>query len=284
MKRFIESVNERIRQFRLILGGILCALLYWWLDLALLRQARITDLQGFTYYAFLVRLLVVTGILGFSLFAQFMINRYRGQRQAISATYSVVEQILDTAADGIRVIDRDYTILQCNKTFIEMVGLPASAVVGRKCYEVFNGPTCHTPGCPLVRIMIDGKRLTYEAIKKNNAGREIFCQITAAPFLDPEGRLLGIVESFRDVGARREWDQERDELIGDLVKALREVKTLSGMLPICAWCKKIRDDRGYWSQIESYITSRSGAQFSHSICPECRQKEFPDYEEKNDDR
>jgi len=62
----------------------------------------------------------------------------------------------------------------------------------------------------------------------------------------------------------------------DLQKALVEVKQLSGLLPICSYCKSIRDDKGYWNQIEAYITEKSDAQFSHSICKECAKKHFPD--------
>ncbi len=62
-----------------------------------------------------------------------------------------------------------------------------------------------------------------------------------------------------------------------LTKALAEVKTLSGLLPICASCKKIRDDSGYWEQIEEYVSERSNAQFSHGICPECMKKLYPEY-------
>lgn len=66
-----------------------------------------------------------------------------------------------------------------------------------------------------------------------------------------------------------------------LQHALNEVRTLKGLLPICAHCKKIRDDKGYWNQIESYIGKHSNAEFSHSICPECAKKHFPEY--VNDD-
>lgn len=62
----------------------------------------------------------------------------------------------------------------------------------------------------------------------------------------------------------------------DLEKALAEVKTLSGLLPICSTCKKIRDDKGYWNQIETYISNHSEADFSHSVCPECAKKLYPD--------
>jgi hypothetical protein len=65
-------------------------------------------------------------------------------------------------------------------------------------------------------------------------------------------------------------------LILDLQKSLKEVKALRGLLPICSSCKKVRDDKGYWNQIESYIQERSDAEFSHSICPECAKKLYPD--------
>jgi HAMP domain-containing protein len=74
---------------------------------------------------------------------------------------------------------------------------------------------------------------------------------------------------------------ERQRLINELKKALSEVKTLSGLLPICAHCKKIRDDKGYWNQIESYIHKHSDAKFSHGMCPDCFKQLYPEvYEEK----
>jgi len=65
---------------------------------------------------------------------------------------------------------------------------------------------------------------------------------------------------------------ERNKLLRELQDALAKVKTLSGMIPICAWCRKIRNDKGYWDQVEDYIQSRSNATFTHGICPECSEK------------
>ena len=73
----------------------------------------------------------------------------------------------------------------------------------------------------------------------------------------------------------REAEEEQERLILELQKALTEVKTLSGFLPICASCKMIRDDAGYWNQIESYIKTHSNVEFSHSLCPECAEKLYP---------
>ena len=78
-------------------------------------------------------------------------------------------------------------------------------------------------------------------------------------------------------------ERERDRLIVELKEALSKVKLLSGLLPICASCKKIRDDQGYWNQVEKYIGEHSDARFSHSICPECVKKLYPDLDIYDDD-
>ena len=73
----------------------------------------------------------------------------------------------------------------------------------------------------------------------------------------------------------QQQSKEKDELIAKLQDALDNVKKLSGLLPICASCKKIRDDKGYWQQIEGYIREHSEAQFSHGLCPDCVKKLYP---------
>ncbi len=70
---------------------------------------------------------------------------------------------------------------------------------------------------------------------------------------------------------------EKDALIAELQQAFREIKTLRGILPICSYCKKIRDDKGYWNRIEEYIRDHSESDFSHGICPECARKHYPAY-------
>ena len=82
---------------------------------------------------------------------------------------------------------------------------------------------------------------------------------------------------------RKKIEMERKRLIRELKDALSKVKQLSGFLPICASCKKIRDDGGYWKQIEAYIKEHSEADFSHGICPDCAQKLYPDIDIYDDD-
>ncbi len=92
------------------------------------------------------------------------------------------------------------------------------------------------------------------------------------------GGIVSITPLFNAINNSHE---EQKKLVGTLQKALSEIKTLSGMLPICSSCKKIRDDKGYWNQIEAYIHEHSEAVFSHSLCPECAKKLYPEYFNKN---
>jgi transcriptional regulator with GAF, ATPase, and Fis domain len=89
-------------------------------------------------------------------------------------------------------------------------------------------------------------------------------------------QIAGAITNAQLFIERKRVGEERERLILQLQDALAEVKQLSGLLPICASCKKIRDDKGYWNQIEEYIRDRSEAEFSHSICPDCMKKLYPD--------
>jgi hypothetical protein len=78
----------------------------------------------------------------------------------------------------------------------------------------------------------------------------------------------------------REVNRELEKRNKELEEAISKIKTLSGLLPICAACKKIRDDSGYWHQVESYVQDHSDAEFSHGLCPECLANYYPDFNNK----
>ena len=106
----------------------------------------------------------------------------------------------------------------------------------------------------------DGELFPAEVLlSRMNLGGEVFIQATV-----------------RDITDRKHVEEQRDRLILDLQKALSEIKTLSGLLPICSHCKKIRDDKGYWNQIEGYLQDHSELELSHGICPDCAEKYYPD--------
>ena len=84
-----------------------------------------------------------------------------------------------------------------------------------------------------------------------------------------DGTVLGETASCVDITERKDTEAERERLVVQLQNALTQVKTLRGLLPICSWCKKVRDDQGYWEQLDVYVTRHSDAEITHGACPEC---------------
>jgi PAS domain S-box-containing protein len=85
----------------------------------------------------------------------------------------------------------------------------------------------------------------------------------------PDASWSVIYSVARDVTAQKEAEEERERLVRELQAALAEVKTLQQILPLCSYCRKIRDDEDYWHSVESYVAQHTNARFSHSICPSC---------------
>ncbi len=89
------------------------------------------------------------------------------------------------------------------------------------------------------------------------------------------GRKL-LYSIIHDITDRKRAEEEREKLINELQEALKEIKTLRGILPLCSYCKKIRNDKGFWEQVDVYIHKYSQADISHSICPDCAKEHYPD--------
>ena len=91
------------------------------------------------------------------------------------------------------------------------------------------------------------------------------------------GLIFGARNLLGNLRARQRAEAERERLIAELQEALANVKTLTGLIPICSSCKKIRNDQGYWTQLETYLAQHSDAEFSHGLCLDCVRKLYPDY-------
>ena len=125
-----------------------------------------------------------------------------------------------------------------------------------------------------VKKVKEQKSLLFETTHQRKDGTTFPVEVSTR-MLEMEGETF-IQSIIRDITERKRAEEEREKLIRELQTALLKVKTLSGFLPICASCKKIRDDKGYWNQIESYISEHSEAEFSHGICPECARRLYPE--------
>lgn len=125
-------------------------------------------------------------------------------------------------------------------------------------------------GCKTPMILLTGKGAREVDMAAMKAG--------ASDYLDKGEIGPSLLErSIRYAIERKRTLEEQIRLISQLQEALAHVKQLSGLLPMCASCKKIRDDKGYWNQLEAYISDHSEADFSHGICPECVRKLYPEY-------
>jgi len=186
--------------------------------------------------------------------------------------------LVDGAPIGITLVG-DGAIRYVNGAFARTLRLPSARMaLGRD-------PANAMPPADAARVRERLDRLlrglpvepTAEYTMLRPDGSRLRALVTDATVQLADGpAVLGFVE---DVTERRLVDEERERLIAELKAALADVKTLSGLLPICAHCKKVRDDRGYWSLIETYIRERSSAEFTHGICPECARRFYGEPED-----
>lgn len=184
------------------------------------------------------------------------------------------EKTFDAIEDWICIISLDSTILRSNKTVEKYFDLKVQKSIGIKCCQLVHGTDVPIEICPLPRMIQTQKREAAEV--KNKGGR--WMKITVDPIFDSDGNLSGAVHITRDITQRVMQNHEREKLLADLQKAVSHIKTLKGLIPICSKCKKIRDDKGFWNQIEFYIEENSEAEFSHGMCPECTDKLYGDQE------
>lgn len=122
---------------------------------------------------------------------------------------------------------------------------------------------------------------TIDATFFHKEGSIVWFETVVSFIRDSTGKVTGLYGVSRNITDQKLAAAEKEKLIEELKQALSEVKTLGGLLPICSHCKKIRDDKGYWNQLEGYISQHSDAMFSHSICPDCAVKLYPDFFRKN---
>lgn len=208
--------------------------LTWWISLAIAvsiaGQVMMTFSRSvydpFFNIAHVYKVLgYVIPLFGLSLYLIAIIAERKLAEEETELALSELDQIFNAAADGMRVIDKDFNMLRVNETFLKLVGLDKNEVIGKKCYEVFYDPLCLTPECPLSRILCDNDgRFEFEVKKERKDGKIIPCILMAAPFFGPDGRLIGIIEDFKDISELKRPDNELSELINNLDETNEKLK------------------------------------------------------------
>lgn len=141
-----------------------------------------------------------------------------------------VSAIFHGSGDALRVIDKDFNVLDWNRPMKRLAGVAGVKSEGEKCYEQLNCELCHTDTCPASRILMGEKRVETEVTSKTRDGREITTELIATP-LRRQGRVVGVIESFRDISGRKAAEEALQKSYDELEKTLRELKvTKSQML------------------------------------------------------
>lgn len=116
---------------------------------------------------------------------------------------------------------------------------------------------------------------TFEKRLVHRDGTGLWANVVTTAVRNAQAELIYGLVIIEDITQRKHTEQELLRVVRELEEALHSVKTLNGLLPICAWCKKIRDDTGYWSEVETYVKTHTSAEFTHGICPACVDKHAP---------
>jgi PAS domain S-box-containing protein len=174
------------------------------------------------------------------------------------------------------IADPDFKILKANRAVCEMLGYAESDLPGHSIEEITH-PQDRETSINLLKQLLHGEVPLYQLekryIKKN--GETLWINLTVAAIRGQSDEVPYAFGMVEDISRRKLAEQERERLVRDLQQALDKIKTLRGLLPMCAWCKKVRNDKGYWQKVETYVQEHSDASFTHGICPECLNKVDP---------
>lgn len=202
----------------------------------------------------------------------------RVQEQLLRASEGRLRAILENAAALVIFLAPDWKVHEFNLGAQEVFGWQRREVLALDFLSLLIPPAQVKEVESILQRSLAGesiKQVDTVMLDKSGEVHHIFWNCTRID--DRNGQALGLVISGLDLTERVHSAQEREKLIDSLQTALDQVQTLSGLLPICSHCKKVREDTGYWRQIEQYVEKHSHAEFSHSLCPQCAHELYPEY-------
>ncbi|MEO6391000.1 MAG: PAS domain S-box protein [Pyrinomonadaceae bacterium] len=197
----------------------------------------------------------------------------------------------DHAAIGMAIVGLDGSWLDANGAICDILGYDKNELLTTT-FQAITHPDDVEADLALVQQVIAGEIPTYHMEKRyiHKFGYIVWALLSVSALVDGEGRPLYFISQIQDITARKQAEMQLRETNKELLLALNQVQTLQELLPICSYCKHVRDDQNYWQSVEKYITQHTGTQFSHGICPNCydlhikpeldviREQNLPDYQ------
>jgi len=210
---------------------------------------------------------------GFGLY-QDITDRLQAENE-VRARTTQLDALIRNSPLAIVVLDAEQRIQMCNPAFEQLFFYRQAEIMGAQLDALLAPPEEALNAEDITRRVSHGAKVKASGRRRRRDGTLVEVEIHAVPLV-VEGKTVGAYALYDDITERRRHEVERERLVAELREALKNVKTLSGLLPICASCKKIRDDKGYWNRIETFLREHSQAEFSHGICPDCAKKLYPD--------
>ncbi len=272
---------------RVLIVSITIGIFVWVLDALvdhLFFSMRIQDVfSDNTYWAheMYMRTALSVAFILFGAILSLLMEKQKATERKLKASLSFQQTLIDAIPIPIFYKNENLIYTGCNRRFATFLGKPMEAIIGKNVYDLAPrklADTYHQKDLELLRN--PGIQVYEYEVDASDGGRRMVI-FNKATFFRPAGEIGGMIGAILDITERKQAEHEKDRLIGRLQAALDKVKVLSGLIPICASCKKIRDDKGFWNQLENYISTHSDAIFSHGICPDCTQKLYPQYAHKH---
>lgn len=176
------------------------------------------------------------------------------------------------AVIGAKALDGRY--IYVNDEYSRLFHRPCEEFIGKTDAELFSGEAAAAFRSADLLVQKSKDAVTVEEVVPVDGKNRAYLSVKF-PIRDESGQIWATGVVATDITDRKEMETERDGVIEALQKALSEIRTLSGLLPICSLCKKIRTKDGTWEQVEIYIRDRSEAEFSHTLCPDCLDRLYP---------
>jgi PAS domain S-box-containing protein len=202
---------------------------------------------------------------------------------ALEQEHSRTKIMLENLANGVVACDNEGRFTLVNQTargFPEWPAIAESIEQINESYPMYlaDGQTrLKKEERPLYRALRGEQVRDTECVLISKQGQARHFLVNASPLTNTLGQRWGGIAVFTDVTERKQAQEAQAKLLAELQQAMKEIKTLRGLVPICAHCKNVRDDSGFWQQVEDYLGQRTEAEFSHSICPDCLEKHFGDF-------
>ncbi|HWD20793.1 MAG TPA: PAS domain S-box protein [Verrucomicrobiae bacterium] len=201
----------------------------------------------------------------------------RREKAAAMQKLGYLAAMVDSSNEAFIGHDPAGAIATWNAGAEQLFGYSADEALGQSIAMIF--PVDERPRVAeiLIALTCGAEPKPVETKGQRKDGVQLDIALTISPVKDGQGRIIGLSSLAYNVTERKQMEEERKKMIDQLNETLKRVKTLSGLLPICASCKKVRDDQGYWLKLETFVHEHSQAEFSHSICPDCMETLYPQY-------